>query len=157
MYDVHQSWSGDIVAGWGYVTRYVESEYEKLGYWFPEDRKGVVDNDLIAIPSSAEHPVLAHLFVNYMLDFKNAMNNFSWNGYQPPQNDADVDTLTKAEGLYSRISNWAAPAMYVAPWMPAAVVRPEDFNTTDGYRLHELAPDVDQMYHDVWQEFKAGV
>ena len=153
-YTVHQAWSGDIVAGWGYVNKYVESEYENLGYWYPDDRKGPVDNDLIAIPSTAEHPVLAHKFLNFMLDFKNAMDNFSWVGYQPPQKKADVDALTVTEGLYSKISDWAEPAMYVAPWMPAAVVRQEDFDT--GYRVHELSPAGDKLWLDAWQEFKAG-
>lgn len=154
VYDLHQAWSGDIVAGWGYVLEYTQSEYEKLGYWFPEDRKGLVDNDLLAIPTSAEHPVLAHAFLNYLLDFEHAMDNFSWNGYQPPQKQADVDALTTSEGLYSKISDWAEPAMLVPPWMPNAVVRQEDFDI--GYRQHELSPEGEGLWLDVWEEFKAG-
>ena len=46
---------------------------------------GAINNDLIAIPASAEHPVLAHAFLDWMMTFDNAMLNFSWNGYQPPQ------------------------------------------------------------------------
>jgi spermidine/putrescine transport system substrate-binding protein len=153
-YDVHQAWSGDSVAAWGYVNTYVQSEYENVGYWFPDDRKGPVDNDLIAIPASAEHPVLAHKFLNFIIDFKNSMDNFSWNGYQPPLVKADVSALTTTEGLYSKNANWAEPAMYVSPWMPDAVVRQEDFDI--GYRLHELAPESDQLWLDAWQEFKAG-
>ncbi|MBI3648707.1 MAG: spermidine/putrescine ABC transporter substrate-binding protein [Actinobacteria bacterium] len=154
-YVLHESWSGDIVAGWGYVPKYVEADYEALGYWFPDDRIGPADNDLIAVPSNAEHPVLAHLFLNFMLDFKNAMDNFSWVGYQPPQKQADVNALTTTEGLYSKISNWAAPAMYVPPWMPAAVVRESDLTTT-GLRVHELSPAGDTLWQNAWQEFKAG-
>jgi spermidine/putrescine transport system substrate-binding protein len=153
-YDVHQSWSGDSVAAWGYVNTYVESEYENVGYWFPEDRKGPADNDLIVIPTSAEHPVLAHKFLNFIIDFQNAMDNFSWNGYQPPQVKADVSALTTTEGLYSLNAKWAEPAMYVSPWMPDAVVRQEDFAT--GYRLHELAPEADQLWQNAWQEFNSG-
>jgi spermidine/putrescine transport system substrate-binding protein len=155
-YVIHESWSGDIVAGWGYTPNADEHDYETLGYWFPEDRVGPADNDTMAIAANAEHPVLAHLFLDWMLDFKNAMDNFSWNGYQPPQSQADVDQLTKTEGLYSKIANWAAPAMYVPPWMPDAVVRQEDLTTT-GLRIHELSPDGDQLWADAWQEFKAGV
>ena len=29
--------------------------------------------------------MLAHMFLDYLLDFDNAMTNFSWLGYQPPQ------------------------------------------------------------------------
>ena len=154
-YVLHEAWSGDIVAGWGYVSKYTEAEFRALGYWFPEDRLGPADNDLIAIPSNAEHPVLAHLFLNWMLDFKHAMDNFSWNGYQPPQKQADLSQLTKTEGLYSQISNWAPPIPYVPPWMPAAVVRESDLATT-GLRIHELSPAGDALWQDAWQEFTAG-
>jgi len=109
----------------------------------------------MAIPRNAPHPVAAHYFLNYLLDFKPAMDNFSWVGYQPPQNRADPDTLTSTEGRYSKISNWAEPAQYVLPWMERAVVRKEDFEV--GYRLAELSPEVDALWHDAWQEFKAGV
>jgi spermidine/putrescine transport system substrate-binding protein len=152
---IHESWSGDIVAGWGYVTKYTETEFRKLGYWFPQDRIAPADNDLIAIPSNAEHPVLAHLFLNFFLDFKHAMDNFSWNGYQPPQKQADVGQLTETEGLYSKISNWAPPIPYVPPWMPNAVVLESDLADT-GLRLHELSPQGDELWQDAWQEFTAG-
>jgi spermidine/putrescine transport system substrate-binding protein len=155
-YDVHLSWSGDIVAGWGYVSEYTDDEFRKLGYWFPEDRVGVADNDLITIPSTAEHPVLAHAFLNWMLDFTHAMDNFSWNGYQPPQREADVTSLTSTEGRYSAISKWAPPITLVPEWMPNAVVLETDLTET-GYRLHELSPEGDQLWNDAWQQFKAGV
>jgi spermidine/putrescine transport system substrate-binding protein len=148
------AWSGDMVAGWGYAPPYDEAAYEAIGYWFPADRKGPVDNDLIAIPKNAEHPALGHAFINYWLEYQHAMDNFSWNGYQPPQNQADVSTLTTTEGLFSKISNWAAPAMYVSPWMPDAVVRQEDFDI--GYRQGPLTPDVDDQWHAVWEEFVSG-
>ena len=154
-YVLHEAWSGDIVAGWGYVSKYTEAEFEKLGYWFPEDRVGPADNDLLAIPANAEHPVLAHLFLNWILDFKHAMDNFSWVGYQPPQKQADVDQLTKTEGLYSKISNWAPPVPYVPATMPNAVVLESDLTQT-GLRLHELSPAGDQLWQDAWQEFSAG-
>jgi hypothetical protein len=84
------------------------------------------------------------------------MDNFSWNGYQPPQMQANVDALTKTEGLYSkRSSSWAAPAMYVAPWMPDAAVRESDFAI--GYREGPLPADVDDHWHQIWSEFTAGV
>jgi spermidine/putrescine transport system substrate-binding protein len=150
------AWSGDVVAGWSYAPPYTEAAYEGFGYWFPADRKGPIDNDLIAIPKNAEHPRLAHEFINFWLTFRHAMDNFSWNGYQPPQMQANVDALTKTEGLYSkRSSSWAAPAMYVAPWMPDAAVRESDFAI--GYREGPLSADVDDHWHEIWSEFTAGV
>jgi spermidine/putrescine-binding protein len=143
-YDLHMSWSGDIVAGWFYVSR--DTEYQDLGYWFPEDRAGLVGNDTMAIPSTAENPVLAHMFLNYMLSFPAAMDNFAWVGYQPPQNDADPGALTTTNSV------WGEP--YVFPWLEAAVVRREDFDR--GYPQWELTPAVDDMWHDAWQVFRAG-
>ena len=154
-FDVHIAWSGDIVAGWGYVNEFTREEYEKLGYWFPEDRRGNVDNDCIAIPANAPHPRLAHEFINFLLDFTNAMDNFSWTGYQPPMNETDIPSLTSTEGMYSEVSGWAEPAEYVLPWMPDAVIRKEDFDV--GFRQAPLAPEVDDRWHEVWQQYKAGV
>lgn len=154
-FDVHLSWSGDIVAGWGYVPEYTRDYYQNLGYWYPQDRVGPIDNDCIAIPANAPHPRLAHEFINFLQGFKNAMDNFSWVGYQPPMIEADPDSLTTTEGLYSLQSGWAEPAEYVLPWMDAAVVRQSDFDV--GYRQAPLSAEVDDQWHDVWQQFKAGV
>ena len=143
-YDVHLSWSGDIAAGWFYVSK--DTAYEDLGYWFPEDRRGMIGNDTMAIPANAEHPVLAHEFLNFMLSFPAAMDNFAWVGYQPPQNEAQPGALTTTESV------WGEP--YVFPWMEAAVVRKEDFER--GLPQWELTPDVDDMWHDAWQNFRAG-
>jgi spermidine/putrescine transport system substrate-binding protein len=155
-FSVTTAWSGDVVAGWSYAAPYTEAAYKGFGYWFPADRKGPIDNDLIAIPKNAPHPRLAHEFINFWISFRHAMDNFSWNGYQPPQTQADVNALTKTEGLYSKqSSSWAAPADYVAPWMPDAAVRESDFGI--GYREGPLTPDVDDHWHQIWSEFTAGV
>ena len=71
--------------------------------------------------------MLAHKFLNYFLDFQHSMDNFSWNGYQPPQTQADISALTSTEGRYSKVSNWAPPITYVPKWMPDAVVQREWF------------------------------
>ena len=143
-YDLHMSWSGDIAAGWFYVSK--DTAYEDLGYWFPEDRQGMIGSDAYAIPANAENPVLAHEFLNYMASFPAAMDNFAWVGYQPPQNEADPGALTTTKSV------WGEP--YIFPWLEAAVVRKEDFDR--GYPQWELTPDVDDMWHDAWQNFRAG-
>ena len=58
-----------------------------ISFWGP-DEGGVVQNDTLLIPSKSKRPVLAHAFLNFMLDKKNAYDNFvQFNGYTPPQND----------------------------------------------------------------------
>jgi spermidine/putrescine transport system substrate-binding protein len=143
---VHQAWSGDIVSAWVYAPKATQAVYKTVGYWYPKDRAGAIGNDLIAIPSRAKHPVLGHLFLNYLLDFKNSMDNFSWVGYQPPQIKADPERLTSTTSAFGQ--------PYVFPWLVEAVVRQADFEK--GYEELELSPSVDTKWHNVWEEFKAG-
>ena len=123
------------------------ANYVKMGYWYPENRVGAINNDLITIPTNAEHPVLAHTFLDFIQTYEIAMLNFSWNGYQPPQKQADVATLTTTNNAYG--------VPYIFPWMSDAVIQPEDFKT--GKLELELTPEVDALWHNVWQAFNAGV
>ena len=85
--------------------------------------------------------MLAHLFLNHMLDTKNALGNFGYIGYQPPQNT--LDAASRSSRTATCPSNLAT-----------AVVRQEWF--TEGYRLLELPPAADAAWHEIWQRFKAG-
>jgi spermidine/putrescine transport system substrate-binding protein len=145
-YQIHQAWSGDIAAAWFYVPHYTMTDFQTVGYWYPKDRIGAINNDCIAIPSSAQNPVLAHEFLNFMLDYKNAMNNFSWVGYQVPQKKADPTTLTTTKSVQGE--------PYVFPWLIDAVVQESDFQT--GYLELELEPSVDSLWHDAWSKFQSG-
>ena len=60
-----------------------------MRYWFPTDGKGPVNSDLIVLLRSGKNPVLGHLFMDFLLDYDVAVENMSWNGYQPPQNKLD--------------------------------------------------------------------
>ena len=58
---------------------------------------GVVQNDFLCIGRAAKSPVLAHHFLNYVLDEKNAYSNFvDFTGYTPPQNAIDADVADQA-------------------------------------------------------------
>ena len=71
---------------------------EVLSYWWPETG-GVVQNDFLCVTRAAESPVLAHLFLDFLLDETVAYENFiNFNGYIPPQNGIDAETLV-AEGV----------------------------------------------------------
>ena len=62
-------------------------------------RKSMTDNDLIAIPTGAKNPRLAHEFINFFLDERVSYDNFRyWNGYQPPLTSLDPDKLI-ADGV----------------------------------------------------------
>jgi spermidine/putrescine transport system substrate-binding protein len=135
---VHHAWSGDIIGAQWYMPKGVSTDV--LGYWFPPDSQGPVNNDTITIPASAQHPRLAHEFLNFMMDKKYAFQNFTWNGYQPPLTSIKPQTLI--------------PEGYVPKTLPEAIVKPEQFN--DGLFELELAPNVDELWLNAWDEIKAG-
>jgi len=133
-----QSWSGDIVAAKFYLPKGTTSDV--LGYWYPPEGGGVVGNDMLAIPASAEHPRLAHEFLNFMLDATNAFDNFTnYTGYQPPQKSLDPTALV--------------PDVVPAGLSAAVVSEP---NLTDGQYLTSLTPDVNALWAKAWDEIKAG-
>jgi spermidine/putrescine transport system substrate-binding protein len=137
---VHQSWSGDIVSAQYYLPK--GTPVTSLSYWYPPNGGGVVGQDNIALLRGGKNPVLGHLFLNWLLDNKNAYSNFvNFNGYQPPMNDINPDRL---------ISDGAVPRNLVS-----TVVRPQDFDT--GFTILELSPTVDAMWHSAYQQFTAGV
>jgi spermidine/putrescine transport system substrate-binding protein len=135
---VHLAWSGDIIGAQWYMPKGVSTDV--LGYWFPEDSQGPVNNDTITIPATAEHPRLAHEFLNFMLDKHYAFQNFTWNGYQPPLTSMNPDTLI--------------PQGYVPKTLPTAVVKADQFEK--GLFELELSPTVDEMWLNAWDEIKAG-
>lgn len=135
---VHHCWSGDIVNAQYYLPEDVGPEV--LGYWFPEDRQGPVGTDTVAIPASAQKPVLAHLFLNYLLDNDVSMQNFGYTGYQPALSVATPELLV-ADG-------------YVPEHLANAVVTPEHYR--DGLQELQLSADGEALWLDEWAKFRAG-
>jgi spermidine/putrescine transport system substrate-binding protein len=133
-----QMWSGDIINAQYYLPKGVKPKV--LSYWYPPDGKGMVDNDLMVMLSQGKSPILAHHFVNFMLETKNALANFGYIGYQPPQVSLNA-AKTVSDG-------------YVPANLATAVVKQEWFDI--GYRLLELPPAADAAWHQIWQQFKAG-
>lgn len=136
---VHQMWSGSAVSAQYYMNDGAKPDV--LRFWFPPDGGGTIGSDLMAIPKSAKHPVLAHHFLNYLLDEKHGYDNFAnFVGYQPPFVKLDPDRLV-ADGV--------VPAN-----LRTAIVRESDFD--QGYVQTELTPTGAKLWQDAWAEFKAG-
>ena len=70
-----------------------------IGYWFPPNGRGPVNNDTMVVLKRASNPVLAHLFLNYLLDLPVVLNNISWNGYMQPLTGVTPQVLVKEEIL----------------------------------------------------------
>ena len=133
-----QMWSGDVVNAQYYLPK--GTSVDVLRYWFPPDGRGMVDNDLMVILKGGHNPVLAHLFLQHMLETKNALANFGYVGYQPPQRSLDPDAVVSRG--------------FVPKNLASAVVREEYFAV--GYRLLELSVANDAAWHRIWLAFKAG-
>ena len=138
LFSLSQMWSGDIINAKNYLPEGVSPDI--LRYWFPADGKGLVENDLMVMPRGGRNPVLAHLFINHMLDPEVAKSNFEATGFQPPQVSIDPDVLV-ASG-------------FIPNTLRSAIVQPEFFDV--GYRILELDPANDEAWHRVWNTFKLG-
>ena len=62
-------------------------------YWWPTDGRGPINNDTFSVVKGAKNPVLAHLFLNHLLDTKQVFNNFNFNYYQQPINAMTPESL----------------------------------------------------------------
>jgi spermidine/putrescine transport system substrate-binding protein len=114
---------------------------EVVSYWFPSDGKGPVANDTMAILKSGNNPVLAHLFLNYLLDLDNALENISFNGYMQP--------------IYGVTPQKLVQEQILPPSLESTVVLESYF--TKGVSELELAPAVDAQWERDWNEFSAGL
>lgn len=136
---IHQAWSGSMISAPFYLPKGVDSSV--LAYWYPEDGGGPIGVDQMGVLRSAKNPVLAHHFLNFMLDETNSYDNFvQFVGYQPPLASIDPDSLVSDE--------------VVPPQLATAVVRETDFD--NGYQELELSPDGQVLWQNAWAEFKAG-
>ncbi len=136
---VHYSWSGNINYAQYYLPKGVGPEV--LGYYYAPEGGWEVSNDLFVLSSEAKNPVLAHHFINFLLDVENGLTNFGYEGYQPP-----LVGVTESEWL---------EAGYIPDNLKTTIVTEQDFE--QGQPVLTLPPEVDQIYQDVWAEFKAGV
>jgi len=133
-------WSGSAISAQYYLPDGVGTD--ALGYWFPQDGRGVIGSDMLAIPSNAKNPVLAHHFLNYLLDAKHGYDNFvNYTGYQPPFTALNPDKLV-ADGV-------------VPKHLRTAIVRESDFDVASQFT--ELTPTGATEWQNAWAEFKAGV
>ena len=140
VFTVAQAWSGDIVGAQWYLPKGTSSDV--LGYWYPSDREGLVGNDIMSIPASAQNPRLAHEFINYLLDEQAGFTNFaSWTGYMPPFRSIDPGTLVDKG---------------VIPAALGSTVVTEDMMKTNANQLAELSPEVETMWVDAWSNIQAG-
>ena len=93
---LHQAWSGDMASAPYYLPKGTPPKV--LRYWWPANGRGPINNDMFGVLRGARNPVLAHLFLNHVLDPDEAFKNFSYVGYQQPLNEMTPEAVI-AHGL----------------------------------------------------------
>ena len=136
---IHHAWSGDMASAGGYLPK--GQSIDTIGYWFPPDRKGPVANDLMVNLTTGSNPVLAHHFINYMLDVNNALENYSFVYYMQPLTEVTPAKLTSEKLL--------------PPQLASTVVLPEYFR--DGLFQLELPPAANAVWESTWNSFSKGL
>jgi spermidine/putrescine transport system substrate-binding protein len=92
---LNQAWSGDPIAAYIYYLP-KDTPATALSFWKAEKGRVPVQNDCFSICSTTKKPVLSHLFLNFLLDNGVSYSNFvDFNGYQPPINEIDPESLVK--------------------------------------------------------------
>jgi spermidine/putrescine transport system substrate-binding protein len=136
---LHEAWSGDLISA---VLSYLPSgtKADVLSYWY-QKQGGPIFNDCITVSTKAEKPVIAHRFLNYILDPKVAYENFAgYVGYQPPQNSISPTVLLD-RGI-------------VPKTLSEAVVTHEAYANGNAYLA--LTAKGDQLWSNSWARFRNG-
>ncbi len=136
---IHHAWSGDMATSNQYLPK--GTSVDTLGYWFPADRKGPVANDLMVNLTGGANPVLAHKFIDYMLDVSNALENYSYVGYMQPLTEVTPAKLTSEKLL--------------PPQLTSTVVLPDYFR--HGIFQLELPPAANAVWESTWNTFSKGL
>ena len=136
---IHHAWSGDMAAAPSYMPKGVPVEV--VGYWFPRDGRGPIANDTNTVLRSASNPVLAHLFLNYLLDEPVVVENISWNGYMQPLTAVTPELLVKEQIL--------------PPSLMSTAVLPSDFRR--GVGELQLPVDADALWQQAWLVASNGI
>ena len=135
---LHQAWSGDMAVIPYYAPKGTKAT--AFAYWWPEDGKGPINNDTMAVLKGAKNPVLAHLFLNHLLDSKQAFSNFSYTGYQQPLNAMTPEAVVKKG--------------YLAPNLNNTLIREQQFK--NGYVQATLSQQGQALWENAWAAVKSS-
>ena len=138
---LNQAWSGDMIAASIYYLP-AGTPASVLSYWKAEKGKVPVQNDCFSICSTTKKPVLAHHFLNYMLDNGVSYENFvDFNGYQPPLDEIDPATLVSDGVVPENLAN--------------SVLTNDDFGP-DSLQYMTLTQAGQKLWQDGYSDFLAG-
>jgi spermidine/putrescine transport system substrate-binding protein len=134
---LHQAWSGDMASTPFYAPKGTKASVFR--YWWPEDGKGPINNDTFAVLKGAKNPVLAHLFLNFLLDTKQVFNNFNFTYYQQPINAMTPEALVSG-GV-------------IAPNLKSTIIRESQFK--NGLVQGPLSQQGEVLWENAWAAVKS--
>jgi len=135
---LHQSWSGNI----GFMRFYAPEpeDMKNISFWWPPQGgtgfPGVVGSDTMLILRDASTPVAAHALIDFLLEPSVAIENATYEGYQPPLNSIEPQSL---------IERGALP-----PHLHHVLVSEADF--AEGLPLLELSPSGAQAWDQIYEQ-----
>jgi spermidine/putrescine transport system substrate-binding protein len=134
---LHQAWSGDMAATPYYAPKGTPAS--AFRYWWPSNGRGPIDNDTMAVLHGAQNPVLAHLFLNHVLDVEQAFSNFTYILYQQP--------------LLAMTPKAVVKRQLVAPNLANTLIHEKQF--TRGLVQGPLSADGAIIWENAWGEVKS--
>ena len=152
---LHQAWAGDLIAGFVYYLP-ANQHPSVMAYWKAPIGHVPVQNDCFSICATTKKPVLSHLFLNYLLDNGVSMSNFiDFNGYQPPLNIIEPDTLIE-KLVKSRNASWGTKLTAAdAQTLQTAILHKEDFGPKSIQEL-TLTNSGQALWTNGYSEFNTG-
>jgi spermidine/putrescine transport system substrate-binding protein len=134
---LHQAWSGDMVSAPAYAPKGTPAS--AFRYWWPTDGHGPINNDMFGVVRGAKSPVLAHLFLNHLLDTEQVFKNFTFTGYQQPIIAMTPEALVKRGLIPSNLQT--------------AIIREPQFR--NGFVQGPLSQEGEALWQNAWAAVKS--
>ncbi len=135
---LHQGWSGDVASTPAYAPK--GTPETAFAYWWPSDGRGPIDNDTVAVVRGAKNPVLAHRFLNHVLEVDQVFKNFTFTYYQQPINAMTPESLVKQN--------------LVAPNLRTTIIREPQFKR--GLVQGPLSQHGEALWQNAWAAVKSA-
>jgi spermidine/putrescine transport system substrate-binding protein len=151
---LNQAWSGDPIAAYIYYLP-AKTPSTTLSYWKAPKGHVPVQNDCFSICSTTKKPVLAHLFLNWMIDNGIAKSNFiNFNGYQPPLNEIEPTGLLE-ELRKVRNASWGTNETAPPENLSTAILTNDDFGP-DSLQEMTLTAEGNALWQNGYSDFLSG-
>lgn len=138
---LHHIWSGQMLGAAMYNAP-EGMDVSTLQYWVAPKGKGPIQNDVWAVTAQSKKPVLAHLWLDFLLDNDVAYHNFvDYNGYQPP-----ITAITAQRLIDEKL----IPAS-----LEHAILGPDDFGP-EALQEGQLSPTGQKLVQEAYARFSAG-